>query len=183
MQIGDIVAPTKEGVYLRSGAQAWRKAVVCSVEPFIMVSEDTTMRWSTHKAENFAVIDKATPEVLMECFKRLEPHEMPKVSHQGPITLQADDSTYTTVKHGSLIDAYYHGKKVGTIVEGSENSVIDLMNSLADAAMERAKEHFQCEMAKQIPMVIAAVKAVDRIQPKTKPKAFGEGTFLQRWFG
>jgi hypothetical protein len=76
MNIGDIVASNKPGVYLRSGAQVWSTAVVCSVMPFIMVSEDATMRWGSQKIENYSTIDKTSIDVLMKCLKRLTPQEL-----------------------------------------------------------------------------------------------------------
>lgn len=79
MEIGDIVAPNKQGVYLRSGAEAWHQAIVCSIEPFIMVSEDTTMRWGAQQIEYYATVGKATPEALQACISRLGQDEKQKV--------------------------------------------------------------------------------------------------------
>lgn len=72
MQVGDIVVPKNPRNVLHSGASVYGFAIVCSMDPFIMVSEETDMKWSCLKAEDYTVINKATPEKLQECIdKRL----------------------------------------------------------------------------------------------------------------
>lgn len=73
MIIGNIVRPTKESKFqLRSGAEAYDNAVVISVEPFILTSTDSTMKWeSTVKKDDFEVVGTATANVLQKCMRRL----------------------------------------------------------------------------------------------------------------
>lgn len=71
MRVGDIVVP-KPGHWLRSGCSAYDSAVVVSMEPFILVSKETDMKWSaTVKPENFTVSSIATDAMLERCMKRL----------------------------------------------------------------------------------------------------------------
>lgn len=71
MQVGDIVVPNK-GHYLRSGCSNYECAVVVSMEPFILVSERTDMKWSCGvKPENFTVSSIANDALLERCKKRL----------------------------------------------------------------------------------------------------------------
>jgi len=74
MEIGDIVKPTKESKYvLRSGCSIYGNAIVISVDPFILVSGETDMRWSaTVKKENFYVTGKTNKKHLNKCLRRLE---------------------------------------------------------------------------------------------------------------
>lgn len=73
MKIGSIIKPTKEsGYHLRSGASAYDKAVVISLDPFVITSEDSDMLWeATIKKEYFEVIGQANKTILEHCKKRL----------------------------------------------------------------------------------------------------------------
>jgi hypothetical protein len=56
----DVVVPSAGNV-LRSGCEMYRSAIVLSVEPLVLVSHETDMRWSaTVKPEQFATIGRAT---------------------------------------------------------------------------------------------------------------------------
>lgn len=77
IKVGDFVAPKKSGHYLRSGSEQYDFAIVCSVKPFIMVSECTTMRWSCDKIEYYVTLGTATPKQMQRCMRRLEPDERP----------------------------------------------------------------------------------------------------------
>lgn len=71
IEVGDFVCK-KNGDYLRSGSEAYSFAVVISVEPFVLCSEETDMRWSyTVTKEEFRVIGKASQSRLENCLKRL----------------------------------------------------------------------------------------------------------------
>jgi hypothetical protein len=58
MEIGNIIKPKKEsGFFLRSGAESYDMAVVISLDPFIITSEESDMRWQTTvKEEDFEVV-------------------------------------------------------------------------------------------------------------------------------
>jgi len=72
MKIGHLVAPTKGGKgSLRSGAEAWRVAVVVSVEPFVMVSEGATMKWSAQNPDDFEVVGMAQPGTINLAMTRM----------------------------------------------------------------------------------------------------------------
>lgn len=73
MKIADIIKPTKEsGFILRSGAQSYDKAVVISIDPFVITSEEADMRWeATIKMEDFEVIGKADRATLNKCLRRI----------------------------------------------------------------------------------------------------------------
>ena len=73
MKLGDIIQPTEQsGFILRSGAQQFNKAVVISIDPFIITSEDSYMKWQmTIKKEYFQVIGKVDESTLEKCKSRL----------------------------------------------------------------------------------------------------------------
>lgn len=73
MKIGDVVKPKPDsGFVLRSGAEAYSAAVVISVEPFILTSEDATMKWqSTIVKEYFEVTGSVSEDILQNCMRRL----------------------------------------------------------------------------------------------------------------
>jgi hypothetical protein len=73
MEIGDIVKPKPESLFiLVSGCDRYDKAIVVSLDPFVLVSEGTDMKWQhTIQKEWFDVIDRATPKLLKKCLKRL----------------------------------------------------------------------------------------------------------------
>lgn len=72
IQVGDIVR-RKDGRELRSGCCAYGAAIVISREPFILVSQDADMMWSsTVDARDFFTTGKATPEQLVRAAQRLK---------------------------------------------------------------------------------------------------------------
>lgn len=73
MKVGNIIKPTKEsGFTLRSGAGYYDKAVVISLDPFIITSEESDMKWeATIKKEYFEVIGEADKAILEHCKRRL----------------------------------------------------------------------------------------------------------------
>ena len=73
MKVGNIIKPTKEsGFTLRSGACYYDKAVVISLEPFIITSEESDMKWeATIKKEYFEVVGEADKATLEHCKRRL----------------------------------------------------------------------------------------------------------------
>lgn len=73
MKVGNIVKPTKEsGFYLVSGGQWYDEAVIISLEPFVLTSLESDMRWEyTIKKENFEVIGNVDETILENCSRRL----------------------------------------------------------------------------------------------------------------
>lgn len=73
LEIGSIVKPTKESKFiLRSGSGQYDSAIVVSIDPFVLVSEETDMRWSaTIKKEYFEVIGTTDDMHLKQCMHRL----------------------------------------------------------------------------------------------------------------
>lgn len=69
VRIGDIVMPIS-GANLRSGASVYNSAVVMTLDPFVLVSEGTDMKWSTLRVEDFTRIRKAKKSVFNNCWKR-----------------------------------------------------------------------------------------------------------------
>lgn len=62
----------KNGQELRSGAEAYRYAIVVQVEPLVLVSRQTDMRWSaTVKIDDFVAFGKAKDDVVEACKRRL----------------------------------------------------------------------------------------------------------------
>lgn len=73
MKLGTVVIP-KPGYYLRSGAEAYSSAVVCSEDPFMLVSTAGDMLWNTTVAEeNFEPVCMGSPELINHCMHRIEP--------------------------------------------------------------------------------------------------------------
>lgn len=72
MQIGDIIS-RKDGNNLRSGCFMYASAVVISLDPFAITSEDGDMLWwTTIKKEDFKVVGKVNESLLKIVMKRLE---------------------------------------------------------------------------------------------------------------
>ncbi len=67
---GDIVRPINE-VQLHCGSHIYQHAVVVSVDPFIMVSKSSDMKWSHHSINNFVKVGVATKKQLKLCETRL----------------------------------------------------------------------------------------------------------------
>jgi hypothetical protein len=70
MKVGSIVRP-KNGIILRCSLYEYNSAVVISLDPFILVSMDTNMRWSTKDPKDFEVYGSALKELLNKCQRRL----------------------------------------------------------------------------------------------------------------
>lgn len=62
----------KNGNMLRSGAEAWKEAIVISLKPFVLVSPCATMRWSsTVTIDDFEHTGVASKQEYEACLKRL----------------------------------------------------------------------------------------------------------------
>ena len=72
MKVKDVVVPINNTV-LRSGCSFYDKAVVASVEPFVLISEEGDMKWSaTVEKENFEVIGVANRKTWRNVQKRIK---------------------------------------------------------------------------------------------------------------
>lgn len=76
MRVGDFVEPKHPHV-LRSGCSQYSRAVVVSIDPFVLVSEHADMKWSsTVKKENFIQTgDSMEDGPLEQCLDRLTENE------------------------------------------------------------------------------------------------------------
>jgi len=69
--VGDLVTPV-EGVQLASGCGYYYGAVVVSMDPFVLVSEEADMRWEhTVHPSNFNYYSKCPEDTFQKCLKRL----------------------------------------------------------------------------------------------------------------
>lgn len=57
---------------LRSGAECYPGAIVVSVKPFVMVSFEGDMRWSTWKPEDVETVKRAPEHMLAVAMRRLD---------------------------------------------------------------------------------------------------------------
>ncbi|MCG3884523.1 hypothetical protein I3271_07460 [Photobacterium leiognathi] len=72
LELGDIVEPVDRTYPLVSGCARYDNAVVVSKDPFVLVSQCTTMRWgATVSPSGFVKVGKASKELLKSCKKRL----------------------------------------------------------------------------------------------------------------
>ncbi|MCG6228100.1 hypothetical protein [Vibrio furnissii] len=72
LNVGDVVAPIKPDYQLASGCGRYESAVVVSVEPFVLVSHASDMRWqSTVKREQFKIVGTVEGDDLVRCLTRL----------------------------------------------------------------------------------------------------------------
>lgn len=70
VEIGDLVRPIVDHGDFTSGSSRYGYAIVISIDPFIMVSENADMRWSRYSIENVIPFAKASDEVLKVCMRR-----------------------------------------------------------------------------------------------------------------
>ncbi len=72
MKVKDIVVPIN-GHVLRSGSSSYDCAVVASLDPFVLISEEGDMKWSaTVEKENFVSQGVATRKVWRNVRKRIK---------------------------------------------------------------------------------------------------------------
>ena len=71
--VGDEVKPRYEEVVLASGCGRYPTAIVVSIEPFVLVSLESDMRWErTVEPSDFMVAGKANAKTLEKCMRRLD---------------------------------------------------------------------------------------------------------------
>ncbi len=71
IEVGSIVEPMSNEYTLASGCSRYDNAIVVQLDPFVLVSEGTDMRWGRCEAKNYSVIGTASDDVLKACMERL----------------------------------------------------------------------------------------------------------------
>ena len=72
IQKGDLVTYKNNNWQLVCGSELYPWAVVVSLEPFVLVSENTEMRWETTvEIKDFTVKGRVNDEIYNNCLKRL----------------------------------------------------------------------------------------------------------------
>lgn len=72
INVGSIVEPVSDEFTLASGCGRYPDAVVVSVEPFILVSRASDMKWSsTVSIENFTKTGQADEALMAICNRRV----------------------------------------------------------------------------------------------------------------
>lgn len=90
MKIGDLVASIDIYRPLRSGCEMYHQAVVASMDPFVLVSEDGDMRWSvTVKPESFTVVGIASDPALKNVVNRINRETFRPITKESLATLRA----------------------------------------------------------------------------------------------
>lgn len=68
--VGMVAIPARPGSALHCSTGTYTHAIVVSEHPFVMTSEDGTMRWDNLKREDFKVLCQVHPLILQTCLKR-----------------------------------------------------------------------------------------------------------------
>ncbi len=71
MEKGDIVVSNDPAYPLHCGSGIYSHAIVVQVDPLVLVSESTDMRWSTVMPDKLKVVGCAETAVLERCLRRL----------------------------------------------------------------------------------------------------------------
>ena len=71
LSVGSLVKAKSESKPLRCGFGVYYQAIVVSLEPFVLVSPETDMRWGAMSPEDVEVIGQATDVQLGKCMRRL----------------------------------------------------------------------------------------------------------------
>jgi hypothetical protein len=72
MKVGDVMV-AREGVhsgYLVCGSGWYTHAILVSVEPFVMVSQEGDMMWSCADSNNYVALCEASPKARRKAFER-----------------------------------------------------------------------------------------------------------------
>lgn len=78
MKVGDVVIPANLGYdsfQLASGGSRYTFAICISVDPFVLVSSGSDMRWETTiagKEHMFASLCKADDKIIENCMRRID---------------------------------------------------------------------------------------------------------------
>ncbi len=119
MKIGNIV----EGKQLNTlvcGSGRYASAIVASIDPFILISEATDMRWDCIDKGEVMVIGQADVDTIYNCLsKRLEPEERP--------------ANY------KMLDSLVSAQRCYTVFSEARNQIESLMAKLTDKKVEFIK--------------------------------------------
>lgn len=72
MKVGDVMVP-REGPYsgyLACGSGTYTHAILVSVDPFVMVSEEGDMQWNCATPSNYVALCQAHPDATKAAFDR-----------------------------------------------------------------------------------------------------------------
>lgn len=73
MKVRDLVSPKTKGVVLSHGCGYYEVAVVASLDPFILISEDGDMKWSTTvEKKDFVSHGKAPKKIWKNVINRIK---------------------------------------------------------------------------------------------------------------
>ena len=74
MKIGDVMVPLEgpSSGYLCCGSGEYTHAILVSVDPFVMVSEEGDMVWYNATPSNYVALCQAHSKVTKAAFKRFE---------------------------------------------------------------------------------------------------------------
>lgn len=65
MNIGDVVIPKpNSGIVLHCGTGCYTHAIVASINPFVIISVDGSMRWDTENISNYISLCKADNKII-----------------------------------------------------------------------------------------------------------------------
>ena len=70
MKIGNVVK-VKKGHTPKFGTGANQSAVIVSLEPFILVSQNRAMKWANYTPEMVQVVSVGNDELTNKCMRRL----------------------------------------------------------------------------------------------------------------
>lgn len=72
MQVGDVMVPREgpESGYLCCGSGTYTHAILVSVEPFVMVSQEGDMMWTCATPSNYVALCRAHPDDAKAAFDR-----------------------------------------------------------------------------------------------------------------
>jgi hypothetical protein len=72
IRVGSVVIPIDPRNALRCGSGVYDDAVVISMEPYVMASRSSDMRWSRIKIEDYKAVNHVTNQALDVCMRRLD---------------------------------------------------------------------------------------------------------------
>lgn len=72
MKVKDIVIPIRSDKILRSALSTYTHAIVASIEPFILISQEGDMIWRRHDIYDFVALGEVHPKYWKNVIHRLE---------------------------------------------------------------------------------------------------------------
>ena len=71
LEIGDLVNDPNEPKRLHCGSGIYPHAVVMSLQPFILVSESSDMKWTQQQPDGLVKVGKADEKTIKRCMRRM----------------------------------------------------------------------------------------------------------------